>query len=417
MTDFADTTPALDWIDTQHNVMVERIKRWCSINSGSGNQQGVERVAGEVLPVLKALTGDVQRVPLPTYDTVDDAGEVTHHAVAEAIVARKRPDAPVQVLLCIHLDTVYGPEHPFQNVETINDGNTLHGPGVADAMGGLAVMLTALEALEKADAEERDRVGWTVLLNPDEEIGSPASLQLLHDQAKRAHVGMVYEPALPNGDIIAGRKGSGNFAIVIRGKSAHAGRAFFEGRNAVTAGAELALQLAALTDESTGTTVNVAKITGGGANNVVPDLAIVRCNARVADNKARQKLETAVALAVASLDGREGFSAELHGSFNNPPKPVTPGLQQLLDQFVDAGQAVGVAFSTQDSGGVCDGNKFAAAGLPTVDTLGPVGGAIHSPDEYLDVTSLVPRAKLSAALLLSYASGRFTPPPRAEANA
>ncbi len=408
----ANLRSALAWIDSQHGAMADRVARWCRINSGTANQEGVEHVAAAVLPVLKALTDDVTRVPLPAYETVDDAGRLTQHPVAPAIVARKRPDAPVQALLVIHLDTVYGPEHPFQDVATSDDQQTMHGPGVADAKGGLAVMLTALECLERAEPQHRDRVGWTVLLNPDEEIGSPASMSLLHEEARKAHVGMVYEPALPNGDVIAARKGSGNYTVTLHGRSAHAGREFFKGRNAVTAAAELALQLAALTDETTGTTVNVAKIAGGGANNVVPDLAVLRCNARVADPAAREKLEAAIALAVGTLNAREGFAAELHGTFNNPPKPRTPGLNHLLDQLADAGHVAGVTFGTQDSGGVCDGNKLAATGLPTIDTLGPVGGHIHSPDETLNLDSLVPRAKLSAALLLGYANGRHEPPPR-----
>ncbi len=405
----------LPWIDSQADIMRDRIERWCNINSGSTHQAGVERVAVEVIAVLNDLADTVERVPLPAFTTVDDAGQTQQTQVTDAVLARRRPDAPVQILLGIHLDTVYGPDHPFQQVEHLeNHGKQgeFNGPGVADAKGGLAVMLTALEALERSEPAQRDRVGWTVLLNPDEEIGSPASMQLLKDEARRAHVGMLYEPALPNGNLIAGRKGSGNFAIVIHGRSAHAGRDFFQGRNAVLAAAQLATKLAALTDEAQGTTVNIARITVGSANNVVPELAVIHANARIADAQAQKKLEDAVATAVQELNAREGFTAELHGAFNSPPKPLTPGLEQLLDQLATAGTDLGITFATETSGGVCDGNKLAAVGLPVVDTLGPVGRDIHSPQESLDLDSLVPRAKLSAALLLGYASGRFTPPPR-----
>lgn len=402
----------LAWIETQADVMRDRVQRWCAINSGSANRDGIERVAAAVEPALRAMADSVERIALPAVETLDDAGNITATPTAPALRARRRPAAPVQVLLAIHMDTVYDPDHAFQSVTDTGNGR-INGPGVADAKGGIAVMFTALEALERAEPAVRDRVGWTVLLNPDEETGSLGSGDLLREEARRAHVGLVYEPALADGSLIAGRKGSGNFAVVVRGKSAHAGRAFFEGRNAVVAAAEVAQQLAGLTDEARGTTVNVGRIAGGGANNVVPELAVVRFNVRVADPAGLGDLQKRLGEVAAGVDGREGFSAELHGGFNNPPKPVTPGIERLLGQLREAGQSVGVAFGVQDSGGVCDGNKLAAEGLPVVDTLGPVGGAIHSGDEYLVLDSLVPRAKLSAALLLGYAQGRFDPPARA----
>ena len=404
--------PAVAWIESQAGVMADRVRMWSSINSGSANRAGIERVIDAVEPVLHGLADSVERVPMPETEVVDDAGQPQRTPTAPTLRARKRPGAPVQVLLVIHTDTVYGENHAFQAVNDRADG-TMHGPGVADAKGGIAVMLTALEAFERVEPAQRDRVGWTVLLNPDEEIGAPASVALLHEEARRADVGLVYEPALPDGTLIAARKGSGNFAVVVRGRSAHAGRAFFEGRNAVVAAAGLAQRLAALTDGDTGTTVNVGKIAGGGANNVVPDLAVVRFNVRVADHAARESVERELQRVVAEAEALDGITAELHGRFNNPPKPLTPGIAALLEQLREAGSEVGVSFETQDSGGVCDGNKLASVGLAVVDTLGPIGGRIHSDEEYLDPASLVPRAQLTANLLRGYAAGLFDPPEKA----
>lgn len=404
------------WLDHQREPMTERITAWANINSGSASLDGLGRIVETLMPALANLTEDVTRVPLPAVTKVDDTGSLRQDASADALIARCRPQAKTQALLVIHFDTVYGPAHPFQHVARLHDpefGDALHGPGVTDAKGGLAVMLTALEAFERfATDAMKSELGWTVVLNPDEETGSLGSRGLLEAEARRAHIGLLFEPALRNGDVVGARKGSGNFTAVVRGRAAHAGREFFLGRNAIERAAWLTVNAAALTDEAAGTTVNVARIAGGGANNVVPDLAVVRMNCRVADAPQRARLERKLAELVAEVNAADGFSAELHGGFNNPPKPLNARDEALLDQLraVGSDQAVGLRFGVQSSGGVCDGNKLAAVGLPVLDSLGPVGRDIHSDRETLALSSLCPRAKLAAGLLAGYAAGRFPPP-------
>ncbi|MEM8783593.1 MAG: hydrolase [Planctomycetota bacterium] len=414
MSDAFDSAAIHAWLDRQADATAQRVAAWSAINSGSAHRAGLDAMFDALEPELARIAGGVERVPLPDAARVDDAGVVRTEASADALRARVRPGAPHQALLVIHFDTVYGSDHPFQKVVRTQDeafGDALHGPGVADAKGGIAVMLAALDAFERhATDAMKARLGWTVVLNPDEETGSRSSRRLLEEEARRATFGMVYEPALPNGDLIGARKGSGNFAVVVRGRAAHAGREFFRGRNAVLAAAELATRLSALTDEATGTTVNVARIAGGGANNVVTDLAVLRGNVRVADGEAQRRVETAMHQTVDEIDGREGFAAELHGGFNNPPKPLSGGAAAMLEALREVGAepAVGVSFDVQSSGGVCDGNKLAACELPVIDTLGPVGRDIHSDRETLAVDSLAPRAKLSAGLLAGVAAGRFS---------
>ena len=155
-----------------------------------------------------------------------------------------RPTAPVQLLLTGHMDTVYAADHPFQETRWLEDG-VLNGPGVADMKGGLAVMLAALKAVEASPAA--DRLGYEVVINSDEEVGSPASAALLARAAQGKRAALTYEPAaLPDGTLAGARPGSGNFAFVVRGRSAHAGRNPEDGRNALTAAADLALRLEAL---------------------------------------------------------------------------------------------------------------------------------------------------------------------------
>jgi glutamate carboxypeptidase len=297
----------------------------------------------------------------------------------------------MRVLLCIHTDTVYAVDHPFQTT-TLLDADTLRGPGVADAKGGIAVMLTALQAFEQTPWASR--LGWEVLLNPDEEIGSPGSTPLLADAAKRNHVGLLFEPAMPDGSMAGRRKGSGNFTLVVRGRSAHAGRDFALGRNAIVAMAELVGQLHGLNGAWPGVTVNVGRIEGGGAVNVVPDLAIARVNVRTTKAEDEPLIRARFEELVAQLNTRDGITAELHGHFSSPAKIPDARTLSLLKSIAECGRELGLDLTWRDSGGVCDGNKLAAFGLPNVDTLGVRGGEIHSPAEFLKLDSLTERAKL-----------------------
>ena len=174
--------PHLDWIDTQYHAMCRRVTDWSNINSSSSNLAGLGRMSSVLREAFSALGGEASEVVLPATSAIDDRGQVVYAETGKAVSVVKRPDAPLRVFLCIHMDTVYPADHPFQ-ATTLLDTNTLRGPGVADAKGGLAVMLTALEAFERSP--EAARLGWDVLINPDEEIGSVGSSRLLTDAAQR----------------------------------------------------------------------------------------------------------------------------------------------------------------------------------------------------------------------------------------
>jgi glutamate carboxypeptidase len=315
-----------------------------------------------------------------------------------------RPEAPIQIALTGHYDTVFGADHPFQRAVRRPDG-ALHGPGVADMKGGLNVMLAALTAFEMLP--EAKALGYEALLSPDEEIGSPASAPLLAALGARAHAGMTYEPALPDGALVSARKGSGNFSLVIRGKAAHVGRAFADGRSAVVAAADAALRLHALNGRRDGVTVNIGAIDGGGPTNIVPDRAVVRFNIRAPDAEAEAWAKDGVDAALRALAEMDGITARLHGGFTRPPKPLSPALERLVGYVGEAGAMLGLALAFRPSGGVCEGNNLTAAGCPTIDTLGPCGGALHSDEEFAIIASFAERAQLSLLLLQGFASGRF----------
>ncbi|MFI4860429.1 MAG: hydrolase [Phycisphaerales bacterium JB063] len=402
---------ALRWLETQSGVMLDRLVDWASVNSGSANLAGLATMLGKVEQSAATLGGTMERADLPGYETIDDAGEPTLSTFGQALHITKHPQAERRVFLCIHMDTVFAVDHPFQSVR--HDGNMLFGPGVADAKGGLVVMLAAVEALERSTLA--GRVGWDILINPDEEVGSHGSDGLITGLASRCDLALLYEPALPDGTLVGARKGSGNFAIVVRGRAAHAGRDFSAGRNAVAAAAQLVTRLDAVNDAEAGDglTLNIGRIAGGGPVNIVPDTAVVRYNVRYETAAQRGRVEQAVEQAVADINAHEGFSARPVGAFTAPPKPVGPGSEALQGLVEGSAAKLGLpAVNWRSTGGVCDGNRTAALGVPTIDTMGVRGGAIHSDQEFMQVDSLVERAKLSAHLLMTLASGAVDWPVR-----
>jgi glutamate carboxypeptidase len=296
---------------------------------------------------------------------------------------------------------VFAPDHAFQHTRWLEDG-VLNGPGAADMKGGLAVMLAALKSVEAGPAA--DRIGYEVVINSDEEVGSLSSAELLARAAEGKRAAFTYEPAaLPDGTLAGARPGSGNFAFVVRGRSAHAGRNPEEGRNALTAAADLALRLEALKRD--GLTVNPSRIEGGGPSNVVADLAVLRANLRPRTPEIEAEAKQAIADAVAAVAVARDVQIESSGGFGRPPKPLTPEAEALFNLVKQAGADLGQPIAWQPSGGVCDGNNIAACGVPVVDTMGVRGGKIHSAEEYLITASLAERAALSALTILRLAEG------------
>jgi glutamate carboxypeptidase len=404
----SDFQPHLDWVSTQYSPMIETVQAWSRINSGSLHVAGVRRMREALQDAFAELGGEAEVLPVPPLQTVNPQGELVETPLAEALRIRKRPDAPVKIFLGGHMDTVFPQDSHFQEPRWLDD-NTLNGPGVADLKGGLVVMLTALKALERSPFAEK--VGWEVLLNPDEEIGSQSSAPLLIESAKRNHVGLIFEPALADGTLAGARKGSGNFTYVVTGKAAHAGREFEKGRNAIALLAELIGKLYALNGQREGVTLNPGKIEGGGPVNIVADKAILRFNVRMPQPEDQQWLAEQFEKIEATFADRDGFTLTRHGAFTRPPKPLSDANEKLFELLKECGAQLGHSIAWQATGGCCDGNNMAAAGLPNIDTLGVRGGRIHSDEEFLLADSMVERAQLSALLLMRLANEGFTVAP------
>lgn len=384
----------LDWIAAQQPIMETQLESWVNINSYTGNLQGLSQMADLLYSAFETLGTDIARIPLPPRSLVDSSGHVITQPLGEALHLSKRPHAPFRLFLGGHMDTVYPPDSPFQRAERLSP-TRMRGPGTADMKGGLVILLTLLQALEKSPLAAK--IGWEVVINPDEEIGSVGSHALLAQCASRNHAGLIFEPAFPDGMIASSRKGSANLTIVAHGRAAHAGRDFANGRNAIAALAKFIVQAERLTDPTQGTTINVGQIRGGEAVNIIPDLAICRLNVRFihpdALNQVRDQLH---ALARSDV---EGISLLIHEDSANPPKPFDDGQRELFYLLKQCGEELDMPIQWQPSGGACDGNFLHAHGLRTIDALGVIGGGLHTPDEYVHLPSLSERARLAALFI------------------
>ena len=381
--------------------MLDQVQAWALVNSGSRNLAGLAEMARIYADAFAVLPGELRLLDPAPVDAMEADGSLKPLVHGRNLHLKVRPEARLQLLFTGHMDTVYAADHPFQALRWIEEG-VLNGPGVADMKGGIAVMLAALKAVEAS--EDAAGLGYEVVINSDEEVGSPGSAALIAEAARGKRAALTYEPAaLPDGTLAGARPGSGNFSIFIEGRSAHAGRNPEDGRNAVVAAADLTLRLAAA--RRPGLSVNPARIDGGSPNNVVPDRAVLRVNIRPRTLGDQEGGRTALDAAVAAVAAAHEVRIHVHGSFGRPPKPLDDEALKLFELVRRCGADLGQEIGWRDSGGVCDGNNIAACGVPVVDTMGVRGGAIHSSDEYLIADSLAERAQLSALTILRLASG------------
>lgn len=384
--------------------MLQRTIDWASHNTGSWNTAGLRAFSTILAEAFGELDGDVIIDTPLDFESVGETGALEQSQTGPVIRVEARPDAPVQVVLSGHYDTVF-PKGTFENIQDLQNGR-FNGPGLADMKGGLCVMLEALKAFEAGPF--KDNLGYKIVLTPDEEVGNFASADALTRAARSgAHIGMTFEPSMEDGSMSGGRKGSAVFDIVLHGRAAHAGRAKEEGRSAIEAAAELVVGLEGLNGKYEGVTVNVGSIDGGCAVNIVPELAIVRFGARAPDAEAAQWATDSVKGLFELATARDGISGHLHGGFYRPPKPRNRAQQALFTAVHQTGVSMGLDLSFVDTGGVCEGNNIFAAGVPNVDTLGVRGGRIHSAEEFVIVESFVERAQLSGLMLNRLADGRL----------
>jgi glutamate carboxypeptidase len=389
----------LDAIDA--DTMLGQVQNWAAINTGTANIAGLAQMADVLAGAFSTLPGEIELVEPATVTAISAEGHEFEKPHGRHMVLRVRPEAERRFVLTGHMDTVFPADHPFQNTVWLDD-ETINGPGTADMKGGLNVILHSLTTFEGIEGSQR--VGYDVMINSDEETGSLASRALIEELARGKYAALTYEPsALPDGTLAHARGGTGNYSVTFTGKSAHAGRNPQDGRNAIVAASDLVLRIKAL--EAEDITVNPAKIEGGSANNVVPDLAVLRFNIRPKSTDAMSRFEAELEALITQVVAEHDVGIHRHGGVTRPPKPVDAKAQRLFDLVKTCGAELGQQIGWKSTGGVCDGNNIAATGVPVVDTLGVRGGAIHSPDEFMIVPSLRERAALSALVLAKLSTG------------
>jgi glutamate carboxypeptidase len=365
------------------------LERLVNVDCGSYSREGVNGIATWTAGYLARLGGEVTR-------HADPAGALGDTVEA---VFRGASGGP-RALLIGHSDTVFlvgtAAERPFRLADGIATG-----PGVTDMKAGLLTLLYGLEAVLATCGLPFERL--TVIANPDEEIGSPVSTPHVRRVAAESDAAFVLECARANGDIVSARKGTVDYEVTVAGRAAHAGVEPEKGRSAILEAAHQVVGLHALTGRWPGVTCNVGVITGGTRPNVVAERAVLEVDLRAVDRAGMEAASAAVrALAAAPTD--PGVMITVVERHRHPPMEKLARSERLVEHAQALADRLGFSVRDAATGGASDANTTAAMGVPTLDGLGPIGGLDHSPDEWLDVTSIVPRTTLFAALLL--ATGR-----------
>jgi glutamate carboxypeptidase len=382
--------------------MLDKLYSLCEQNSGSTNLEGLNNTKNMLVEYFSSIADTISEHSMPKLEHYSMQGKLIEQQYGDALLIRKRPELKRRILLVGHMDTVFPSHSHFQHIKKL-DKNTLNGPGVADMKGGLVVMLHALQAFEKN--AYASKLGWDVLINADEELGSPASSQLLAEVSTQIPLGLVYEPAMDvQGTLAKNRRGSGKLTFIVQGRSAHVGRAFHEGRNAIIHLAKLLVKIDALNGIKNNITLNIGKIEGGDALNQVPELAVAKIDVRIQSHTDELWVIEHIERLIQDFDNPD-YHIKFHAHFGRPAKCITDQTEKLFKRIQAIGHGMGININWKDSGGCCDGNNLAALGIPVIDTLGVRGGNIHTDQEFILIDSLIERSLLTYLLLADLAKG------------
>ena len=382
-------------IESSLPAYLDDLERLVKIDCGSYTPDGVDEVGRFVGAFFERLGARVEHRP-------DQTGRLGGTVVATIDGA---PGPGPRVLLVGHMDTVFEPGTAAQRPFRIDDG-IAYGPGVTDMKGGLLSGLYAIAALRGELGPSSlpfERLAFVA--NPDEEIGSPTSTPHIREVAAESDVCLVLECARANGDIVSARKGIADLRIDIRGRAAHAGVEPEKGRSAILAGAHLVTAVHELNGRWPGVTANVGVFKAGTRPNIVPDEAHLEVDLR---GVRKADLEAAVEAvrAMAAEPAVPDVTMTIETLARWWPMEKLEASGRLVDHAGALAGRLGFAARDAATGGASDANTTSGMGVPTLDGLGPIGGRDHSPDEYLEVDSIVPRTTLVAALLLAIARDR-----------
>ena len=366
-----------DAVAKREHEYLDLLRDLVNIDSGSLDHAGVRRITDVLEGILIAEGFAVERVP---------AGDL------HVLVGRRKGTGPT-ILLNAHMDTVFDKGTAAERPFSIDDG-IAHGPGVSDDKCGIVAALVACQAL----AEVGSDADLMIVLTPDEELGSPDSAAVTAELAKEADMALCLEAARASGAIVSARKGGANMEVTITGRAAHSGVEPEKGINAALQMAHAIVALDALNDWDRGISVNAGVARAGRRSNIVAAEATLRVDLRAVTVEDYQRLLADSERAV-TTPYVEGVEVTAVRTAEAPPMEATPGTLALAETAVALADQLGFPLEHVSTGGLGDANLVAAAGVPVLDGLAPIGGDDHTPSEWLDVASIVPRVTLLAALI------------------
>jgi len=381
----ARETDAVRWLDTQEGAMLALLEELVNIDSGSYDKPGVDAVGARIAEFLAGHGIPVTTVPVEGY------GDALKAHVAGS-GGGNRP-----VVLMGHRDTVFPKGEVAQRPFRIAEGRA-YGPGVADMKAGLVMNAFVLAAFHRAGAP----VPLVGLFTSDEEIGSPACRPIIEETARGARAVLNSEPGRPTGNVVTGRKGGVFMVLEVRGKAAHSGGNYADGRSAILELAHKTVAFHAVTDLERGTTVNVGLIAGGQSVNTVAPRATCEIDLRYVTPPDRVAAMDRIAAIVADSTV-PGTTAHLAIKGEFLPLVQDEASRALFETYARVSAQQGTPVAGEFAGGCADSGFTASVGCPTLCAVGPVGGKAHSPEEYLDVATLVPRAHAMAETIAALA--------------
>ncbi len=381
-------TLVTDWLAGQRDAMLAALRAMVDTDGGSYDKAGVDAVGAQVARFLGAHGIAVETIPGARFG---DCLRATLGPAAAPGGGNARPN----IVLMGHRDTVFPKGEPQRRPFTI-EGGRAHGPGVADMKAGVVMNMFLLAAFARFGGAPGPLVG---LFTGDEEIGSPEGRPVIEAEAKAARVVFNSEPGRPTGGIVTGRKGGVFMAMEITGKAAHSGGNFEQGISAIGELAHKITAIHALTDLARGITLNVGLVSGGQSVNTVAPHATGEIDLRYVAPADRDEVVAAIG-AIVARSVIPGTSAKLTIKGEFLPLTQSDASAKVFDLYRDAARDSGFETAGEFSGGCADSGFTAAMGAPTLCAVGPVGGRAHSPEEYLEIDSLVPRAQALARAIL-----------------
>jgi glutamate carboxypeptidase len=382
-----DARALRDIAERRYAGFVSDLERMVNVDCGSFTPEGVNEIADLCEARFASGGWKVERL---RHEPVEGRSRL-----GDMVIGRLEGTGRTRVLMIGHMDTVFDlgtvAERPFRV-----DGDRATGPGVSDMKGGLLTGFFAIEALQEAGFDGHGRI--TYICNPDEEIGSPWSRDVIREEAGEADVALVLEGARENGDVVSARKGVSDYVIEITGRAAHAGVEPERGRSAILEAAHKTVALQELNGRWPGVTVNVGVVHGGTRPNVVAERCLLHVDVRAPSEDGLVAAETEVERIAGSHTVADVASQVTAGKWHRPMEKKEGGAR-LAALATEVARELGFALEDASTGGASDANTTSAAGVPTLDGLGPVGGDDHGPREWIDLTSVVPRIALLGGLV------------------